>query len=96
MESDDRPATAKVCRAFGYQPENDMTRVTTFYIATNEEGSCCGDEDRQAAIDRLEAQYGGERITVSVLNVAVPRRADYIASITVREGIDDDNWIHRV
>ena len=70
-------------------------KQTLFYLATNAEGDVCGDEDRNTAVKRLQDQYGGETITVSTLKVMVPRPAGYVASIIVRDEIDDD-YIHRV
>ncbi len=67
----------------------------TFYLATNEVGNICGDVDRQTAVDRLESEYGGELITISVLHVTVPRPEGYLASIVVRDEIDD-TYIHRI
>lgn len=68
---------------------------TLFYLASNESGDVTGDADRKTAIDRLESQYGGENVTVSVLSVTVPRPAGYLEAIVVRDVIDD-GYIHRV
>ena len=73
-------------RALGYQQENAIDLSTTFYLATNEDSNVCGDNDRQTAIERLLRRRADNGLSAQR---EVPRSADYIASIIVREGLNN-------
>jgi len=56
------------------------------YIAVNCDGDVTADMDRDAAVQRMEKEYGGEIVNVLATKVKVERRPDYLASITINHG----------
>lgn len=57
----------------------------TLFLVTNEDGDVTADMDRDAAIERMNDDYGGEILRVVEMKVKVPRPRDYVASITLPE-----------
>lgn len=64
---------------------NDETNITetTFFLCYNEDGNVTGDEDRDAAIYRMNDEYGGQTLRVIEMTVKVPRPVDLKASMTL-------------
>ena len=57
------------------------------FIVSNEDGDVVADMDRDAAIKRMEEEYGGGLLRVEAFNVKVPRPGNYLASI-IRQSAD--------
>ena len=72
-----------------------MKTYTTLYVVTNEDDNVTADADREVALKRMVDQYGGQHL--DMMEVAIPKKrpADYLKSIKVRDGIDDDRFIHK-
>lgn len=56
---------------------------TEFFIVTNEDGNVTGDEDRDAAIERMADEYGGQTLRVTRTMIRVPRPRDAQAELSL-------------
>lgn len=57
----------------------------TLWLITNEDGDITADMDRDAAIERMNDDFGGATLRVIEMKVKVPRPSDIVASITLPE-----------
>lgn len=55
----------------------------TLYVVYNEEGDMTADTDRNAALERMNDEYGGNVYRVIEMTVKVPRPVDVKASMTL-------------
>lgn len=55
----------------------------TLYVVYNEEGDMTADTDRNAALERMNDEYGGNVYRVIEMTVKVPRPVDLKASMTL-------------
>ena len=64
---------------------SDMTIYVenTLYVVYNEEGDMTADTDRNAALERMNDEYGGNVYRVIEMTVKVPRPVDVKASMTL-------------
>lgn len=58
------------------------------FLVSNEEGDVVADMDRDAAVERMEKEYGGGLLRIETFKVKVPRPSNYLASI-IRWADDD-------
>ena len=60
--------------------ENDL------YLAVNEDGDITADMDRDAAVKRMEEEYGGNDIVVVTVRAKVERRPDALLDFLLNNG----------
>lgn len=62
----------------------------TLFLAYNEDGDVVGDMDRDAAIERIRDDFGGEHVRVIKMAVKVPVPRDPEATLTIPEGAAEE------
>lgn len=58
-----------------------VCKQNLLYLVTNEDGDVVADMDRDAAIERMEKEYGGGLLRVECFIVKVPRPGNVMAAI---------------